>query len=431
MAEILASPPVLGLGVHIWPVGSLLHAISDSLEARFNPVLVEGEITGFSRAASGHCYFSLKDEDGQMRCAMFRRAAMLLDFSPVDGQRVQLRGRLGVYEPRGELQLVAESLQPAGQGRWFEQFLKLKAQLQAQGLFDAARKKPIPPMPRAIGVVTSLGAAALHDVLTALQRRVPHIPVMIYPASVQGANAPAELAQALRKAYACAQVDVLLLVRGGGSMEDLLAFNAPELAYVIVDSPIPIVSGIGHETDFTIADFCTDLRAPTPTAAAELCAEPQEVLLARLDAAKQRLQKGIEKKMQFYWQGLDAAASRLRQPSHWTMRQNARLDLQIQKLQHAARLALNQWMHRLMNIEKQLPQCLSAKLKQEQARLENLQVRLQALDPQAVLNRGYALLTDAQGKTVTRAQHLKTGQSLRATLSDGGVDLTVAPPRLI
>jgi exodeoxyribonuclease VII large subunit len=183
-------------GVRIWPVGSLLRAIADSLEARFNPVAVGGEISGFSRAASGHCYFSLKDEQGQIRCAMFRRAAGLLDFAPCDGQLVELRGRLGVYEPRGELQLVVESMRQAGQGNLFEQFLQLKAKLEAEGLFDSGRKRPLPLLPRAIGLVTSLGAAALHDVVSALQRRVPHIPVVIYPASVQGAQAAGELREA-------------------------------------------------------------------------------------------------------------------------------------------------------------------------------------------------------------------------------------------
>ena len=232
-------------GVRIWPVGSLLRAIADSLEARFNPVAVQGEISGFSRAASGHCYFSLKDDQGQIRCAMFRRTASLLDFSPRDGQLVELRGRLGVYEARGELQLVVESMQQAGQGSLFEQFLKLKAKLEAEGLFDPSRKRPLPLMPKAIGVVTSLGAAALHDVVTALQRRAPHIPVLIYPASVQGSQAAGELREALLKAYQRDEVDVLLLVRGGGAMEDLWAFNDEQLARTIVASPMPVISGWG------------------------------------------------------------------------------------------------------------------------------------------------------------------------------------------
>ncbi|KAB2895645.1 MAG: exodeoxyribonuclease VII large subunit, partial [Burkholderiaceae bacterium] len=260
----------------VWEVGALCRAVADALEARFNPVAVRGEITGFSRASSGHCYFSVKDAQGQIRCAMFRRAASLLDFTPRDGELVELRGRLGVYEQRGDLQLIVESLQRAGQGALFEQFLRLKAQLEAEGLFDAGRKRELPLQPRGIGLVTSPGAAALHDVVTALRRRVPHIPVVLVPALVQGAAAPRSLCEALAKLYVLAQeeaavpIDVILLVRGGGSIEDLWAFNDEQLARTIVQSPVPLVSGVGHETDFTIADFCADLRAPTPTAAAEL-----------------------------------------------------------------------------------------------------------------------------------------------------------------
>ena len=291
---------VRGGGAHIWPVGSLVRAIADSLEARFNPVAVQGELSGFSRATSGHCYFSLKDAQGQIRCAMFRRAAGLVDFSPRDGQRVELRGRLAVYEPRGELQMVVESMQQAGQGTLFEQFLQLKAKLEREGLFDAARKRSLPVMPRAIGIVTSLGAAALHDAVSALQRRVPHVPVVVYPASVQGALAAGELRDALRTAGArqgADRVDVLLLVRGGGAMEDLWAFNDEALARAIVASEIPVVCGVGHETDFTIADFCADVRAPTPTAAAELCAQPTTTWLGTLELMRSRLQAGADRQL--------------------------------------------------------------------------------------------------------------------------------------
>jgi len=256
----------------IWEVGALCRAIADALEARFNPVAVRGEITGFSRASSGHCYFSIKDANGQLRCAMFRRAAGLLDFSPRDGELVEVRGRLGVYEARGDLQFIVESMQRAGQGALFEQFLRLKAQLEGEGLFDPRRKRPLPLQPRGIGLITSLGAAALHDVVTALRRRVPHIPVVLIPAQVQGAAAPQSMVTALRQMYAWAEgeapadgettpvVDVILLVRGGGSMEDLWAFNDEQLARTIVQSPVPLVSGVGHETDFTIADFISFIK---------------------------------------------------------------------------------------------------------------------------------------------------------------------------
>jgi len=421
-------------GVRIWPVGSLLRAIADSLEARFNPVAVAGEISGFSRAASGHCYFSLKDEQGQIRCAMFRRAAGLLDFAPGDGQLVELRGRLGVYEPRGELQLVVESMRQAGQGNLFEQFLQLKAKLEAEGLFDSGRKRPLPLLPRAIGLVTSLGAAALHDVVSALQRRVPHIPVVIYPAIVQGAQAAGELREALRKAYQRRdqdRVDVLLLVRGGGAMEDLWAFNDEQLARTIVASPIPVVSGVGHETDFTIADFCADVRAPTPTAAAELCAQPQSIWLSALDLALSRLQNGVDRQLQSHNQRLDWAASRVSRPSHLVTRQHARLSGLGQGLNHAVRSALQHERLRLQSLASDFPREVESSLRRGNQRLERAQLRLELLDPKLVLRRGYAWLADLQGQPITSPEHTHEGQPVRATLAGGEVDLTVTARRLI
>jgi exodeoxyribonuclease VII large subunit len=423
--------PSLEPRVRVWPVGTLLRAIADSLEARFNPVSVKGELTGFSRAASGHCYFSLKDDQGQIRCAMFKRAVGLLDFSPTDGQLVELRGRLGVYEPRGELQLVVESMQQAGKGNLFEQFLALKAKLESEGLFDSSRKRPLPVMPRAIGVVTSLGAAALHDVVTALQRRVPHIPVVIYPASVQGGQAPGELRQALLTAARRAEVDVLLLVRGGGAMEDLWAFNDEALARLIVASPVPVVSGVGHETDFTIADFCVDVRAPTPTAAAELCAEPQAVWLGALGLIFSRLQTGVGRQLEAHSQRIDRAAARVSRPSHLVTRQQARLDGLARSLAHAIRANLRRELLKVQALDALFPKALERSLLNARQRTERAQLRLQLLDPKLVLARGYAWLADMNGVPVTSAAATRTGQALRATLADGEVDLTVSAPRLI
>jgi exodeoxyribonuclease VII large subunit len=417
--------------VRLWPVSALLKAIADSLEARFNPVAVQGEISGFSRAASGHCYFSLKDDDGQMRCAMFRRAASLLDFSPRDGQRVELRGRLGVYEARGELQLIVESMRQAGQGTLFEQFLKLKAKLEAEGLFDAGRKRELPLMPKAIGVVTSLGAAALHDVVTALQRRVPHIPVVIYPASVQGAQACGELRDACLKAYQRREVDVLLLVRGGGAMEDLWAFNDEALARTIAESPIPTISGVGHETDFTIADFCADVRAPTPTAAAELCAQPQAVWLGVLAAMASRQQNGVDRQVQAASQRLDIAASNLSRPSHFVTRQQARLTAYGQNLKHVQRTSTAQARNRLDAMQLRFSQAAQKGTARFKDRLDGAGVRLELLSPQWVLERGYAWLANAEGQAITRVGQARVGQHVRATLMDGQVDLTVTSPRLI
>jgi exodeoxyribonuclease VII large subunit len=365
---------------------------------------------------------------------MFRRAASVLDFSPRDGQLVELRGRLGVYEPRGELQLVVEAMQQAGQGNWFEQFLRLKASLEAQGLFDAARKRPLSPLPTAIGVVTSLGAAALHDVVSALQRRAPHIPVMIYPASVQGAQAAGELCQALRTAYQRRETDkveVLLLVRGGGAMEDLWAFNDEQLARTIVASPVPVISGVGHETDFTIADFCADVRAPTPTAAAELCAQPQSHWLGALAQTFSRLQSGVERQMQSHSQRLDWAASRVSRPSHLVTRQQARLAGLTQRLSHATRSALRAEQVKLQALETDFPKDVAASLQRSRQQLERAQLRLELLDPRLTLQRGYAWLSDMHGQPITAASATHIGQPVRATLADGQVDLTVSHPRLI
>ena len=417
--------------VRIWPVGSLLKAIADSLEGRFNPVAVQGEISGFSRATSGHCYFSLKDNDGQIRCAMFRRAASLLDFTPRDGQRVELRGRLGVYESRGELQLVVESMRQAGQGTLFEEFLKLKARLEAQGLFDSSRKRAIPLMPKAIGIVTSLGAAALHDVVTALQRRVPHIPVVIYPASVQGAQAASELRDALLKAIQRREVDVLLLVRGGGAMEDLWAFNDESLAHAVVASPIPVISGIGHETDFTIADFCADVRAPTPTAAAEMSAQPKVVWQNLFDAMGNRLHNSIERQAQAKSQRLDMATSRFGRPSNFITRQQSRLALYQQHLLHAERTNTSRLRNRLNSCEVELQQAVQRSTSVPKDRLTNVSVRLELLNPALVLKRGYAWLATLEGQAVVSVKQTHPGQALRATLMDGEVDLTVSSPRLI
>lgn len=429
----------------VWQVGALCRAIADALQARFNPVAVRGEITGFSRAASGHCYFSLKDPVGQLRCAMFKRAATGLDFMPRDGELVEVTGRLGVYEPRGDLQLIVETMSRAGQGSLFEQFLKLKAKLEAEGLFDPARKRALPVMPRAIGLVTSLGAAALHDVVTALQRRVPHIPVVLVPASVQGANAPAELVESLLKLYLLAQqnarpdedvthrlirpvppVDVILLVRGGGAMEDLWAFNDEALARCIVQSPVPVVCGVGHETDFTIADFCADLRAPTPTAAAELVAQPRDAWLGALDAVQRRLQDAVLRHIDRHSQRLDHAASRLGRPSHRLTAQRLRLSRCEQTLQAASRHSLQQKHQHLDRMAQQLPVALLRGLSLQQQRLERASLRLSLLDPHLVLERGYAWLSDPAGHAVTSVRQATPGQSLSATLSDGTVDLTVA-----
>lgn len=436
----------------VWPVGALCRAVADALDARFNPVTVSGEITGFSRASSGHCYFSLKDETGQIRCAMFRRAATLLDFSPRDGELVEVRGRLGVYEQRGDLQLVVEGMSRAGQGALFEQFLRLKAKLEAEGLFDATRKRALPLMPRAIGLVTSLGAAALHDVVTALQRRVPHIPVVLAPAAVQGSGAPGELIKALSNLYLLTQegrglepdltykskramtravpvVDVILLVRGGGSMEDLWSFNDEQLARTVAASPVPVVCGVGHETDFTMADFVADLRAPTPTAAAELVAQPREAWLGALDLAARRLQDAAFKRIDQQSQRLDLTASRLGRPSALVGRQHLRLASVAQHLQSSSMNYLRQQRQTVQTLQTNLPATLQRGLQRQDERLQRAALRLGLLDPSLVLQRGYAWLATQSGDTITSVRQTSPGQFLCATLADGTVDLTVTTPQ--
>lgn len=438
--------PSTSASLPVWEVGALCRAVGDALAARFNPVSVRGEISGFSRAASGHCYFTLKDTQGQIRCAMFKRAASSLDFAPRDGELVELQGRLGVYEQRGDLQLIVEQLQRAGQGALFEQFLRLKAQLEAEGLFDTARKRALPVLPRAIGLVTSPGAAALHDVVTALRRRVPHIPVVLVPALVQGAQAPASLCEALSKLYLLARsgqgleakntpnlppIDVILLVRGGGAIEDLWAFNDATLARTIVASPVPVISGVGHETDFTIADFCADLRAPTPTAAAELVATPLREHLAALAHLAERLHEGAQRQCEQRQQRLDMAVQRLGRPSAVVARQQLGLARLGQRMQQASLLKLQRLAQAQQGLEANFSHTLQQHLQQHTQRLEQAQLQLQLLDPRLVLQRGYALLHDSQGRSVTHIAQAPPGSAVRAQVMDGVLDLTVVQPRLL
>ncbi len=427
----------------VWAVADLCQAVADALDARFNPVAVRGEISGFARASSGHCYFTLKDTSGQIRCAMFKRAAGLLDFSVRDGDLVEVRGRLGIYTQRGDLQLVVESMRQAGAGALFEEFLRLKAKLQEEGLFDVGRKRALPLMPRTIGLVTSRGAAALHDVVTALQRRVPHIALVLAPAPVQGAGAPALLVQALESLYAMVHADksgearagvsaspamapdVILLVRGGGSIEDLRAFNDEALARAIARSPVPVVCGVGHETDFTIADFVADLRAPTPTAAAELVAVARAVWLDALHRMRERLQDSVNGRLDREAQRVDAAAARLGRPSSLATIQRVGLVSVGRRQRLATRAILARRQEELMQLQARLMTGRQRCVERLHERLERSCLRLGLLDPALVLHRGYAWITDTHGHTVTSADQVHAGQLLVATLAHGAIDLRV------
>ena len=425
------------LAVQVWQVGALCHAISDALQARFNPVRVAGEISGFVRAASGHCYFTLKDNEGQLRCAMFKRAATGLQFVPRDGQRVEVSARVSVYEPRGELQMVVEAMVPAGEGSLYEQFMQIKARLAAQGLFDAERKRPLPAHVRGIGVVTSLGAAALHDVVSALQRRVPHIPVLLAPASVQGAGAAAEIMDALSALYALAEqpasdgmaIDVILLVRGGGAMEDLWSFNDEALAQLIARSPVPLISGVGHETDFTMADFVADLRAPTPTAAAELCAQSAEVLLDTVQRLDERLQAAWARSLERQGQSLDRLAMRLGRPAALVGRLREAWAGVQQRLAHAPLAQLQRQQSEVLRLQTALRAALVQEVARLRTRQDRMALHLDMLDPRLVLSRGYAWLEGNEGQAITQVAQLQPGQAVQARLSDGVADLQVRQVR--
>lgn len=404
-------------------------AVADALRARFNPVRVRGEIAGYARASSGHAYFTLKDAQGQLRCAFFRRAAEASPVALRDGLQVEVSGRLDVYAPRGDLQLIVERVQPAGQGSLYEQFLRLKAELAAEGLFEADRKRPLPVFPTSIGVVTSLGAAALRDVATTLTRRVPHLPVRIYPASVQGSEAPVQLVAALTRAYRDHQATgapaVLLLVRGGGSLEDLWAFNDPALVRTLAQAPMPVVCGVGHETDFTLADFVADVRAPTPTAAAELCAPARQTLLDALAHQAQRVQASVWRRLDTQAQRLDRLAQRLGRPSGLTARERQRLLAIDHRLQRAVALRLDRQRQHVLRLAQSWRIGLARDAERRQLRLERWQAQLDLLDPRLVLQRGYALVTDADGRVLTQAEQTASGAALQVALARGALDVQV------
>jgi exodeoxyribonuclease VII large subunit len=411
-----------------WSVAALLLAASDALQSRLGAVAVRGELSGFTRAASGHCYFTLKDGDGQaavLRCAMFRRASVLLDFRPADGQQVELRGRIGVYEARGELQCVVESMQRLGTGSLYELFLRMRARLEAAGLFDAARKRPIAAHPRRIGVVTSLAAAALHDVLTAIGRRAPHVQVIVYPAPVQGPDAPLQLALAIQRAGERAEVDTLIVCRGGGSLEDLWAFNDEQVVRAVAASAVPVVCGVGHETDVCLAELAADLRAPTPTAAAELATPRRADELQRLVRLQALLSSAAQRRLDGHAQRLDRLALRLGRPARLVDRERARLLALAQRAEAAVAQTLRIRRWRLEPLQPRLRAAAALRVGTERGRLEHLAVRLDAADPRRVLARGYAWLADSDGHAVTSARALHPAQRLSARWADGSAEVEV------
>ena len=385
-------------------VSELNRLAKEVLEQSFPLFWVSGEISNLTRAASGHWYFSLKDAGAQVRCVMFRGRNSYLDWTPKEGDKVEARALVTLYEARGDFQLTIEFLQRAGAGALFEAFEKLKAKLQEEGLFDAAFKQKIPTHPKQIGIVTSPDAAALHDVLTTLKRRMPSIPVVIYPTPVQGKGAAGQIAKAIDTAHERNECDVLIICRGGGSMEDLWQFNEELVARAIANCRIPTISGVGHETDFTICDFVADTRAATPTAAAELASPSRESLFNKLTQLGFQLNKTSQDTLRQRSQMLDYLARRLVSPGQKIAQQKQQL----------AQLA-----HRLgLNIKQQL--------QRQQNNLNQIEQNLHHLNPQAVLTRGYAFAQTKDGKIINSSAQIKAGETINLTFGVGEVEAVVS-----
>ena len=390
-------------GLRILSVTELLRSVRDTLERRFPLAWVRGELSNLSRAPSGHLYFTLKDGAAQADCVMFRSRAAALEWEPREGMQVEARALPTLYEPRGRFQLTVEGMRLAGLGPLYERFLRLKERLGAEGLFDPGHKRALPAFPGRIGVVTSLAAAALRDVLTTLARRNPAIPVVVYPVPVQGEGAAERIATMLARANTRAECSVLLLVRGGGSIEDLWQFNEETLARAIRASRIPVVVGVGHETDFTIADFAADQRAPTPTAAAELACPARAELAARVADCGKCLSREMRRRLEYAAQALDSYSRRLVHPAE-RLRSYRQLMTQL-----SARLAF----------------AFSHRVHRCQAHLAHLSASLLSLDPTAVLERGYSITTDAAGTVLRDASKVRDGERLHTRLARGTIESEV------
>jgi len=441
MANVLPSPAERpGRPERPIPVSELNRLARQTLEARFPLLWVSGEISNLTWAASGHLYFSLKDAQAQVRCVMFRSRAQTAGFRPENGQRVEARVLVSLYEPRGDFQLNVEVLRRAGTGNLYEEFLRRKARLEQEGLFASDVKRALPAFPRRIGIVTSPQAAALRDVVTTLGRRAPHVALILYPTPVQGDDAGARIAAALGKAAQRAECDLLLICRGGGSLEDLWSFNDEMVVRAIRACPIPVISGVGHETDFTLADFAADLRAPTPTAAAELACPSRDAWREQLAGLAQRIARQTRRQVQDRGQLLDLLARRLRHPAE-RLRQAATTVEQLRaRLQRAGPEQLRLRQHRLALLEsrlnsqrpaldsraarlQQLTERLAACWRQGQEqrgwRLQNLADQLRHLDPRAVLERGYSIVTTADGSILRDAAAAELNTKITVNLAKG------------
>ena len=438
-ADLLPGAAVVG-------VAALNRLARDVLERALPLMWIRGEVSNFTCAASGHCYFTLKEAGAQVRCAMFRNRARLLTWQLANGMQVEVRALVTLFEARGEFQLNVEAVRRAGVGALYEAFERLKARLSAEGLFDGERKRALPRLPRAIGVVTSPKAAALRDVLSVLARRMPSIPVIVYPTPVQGEGAGQSIAKAIEAASRRKECDVLILCRGGGSIEDLWAFNEEEVARAIHGCAVPVVSGVGHETDFTIADFVADLRAPTPSAAAEAVSPDGLALRASVGQIGQRLRRALLRNLERRGQALDYLARRLVDPRE-RMRAEGRHLRQIavrlvacgskgiesrrwavsdlaRRLSAARPDAAGRLAH-LQQIAWRLQAARREDLQARAVRLTAAAARLEALNPQAVLERGYAIATDGAGRIVRDAAGLAVGDLLRVRFASGQAETRV------
>ena len=435
-----AAPPVLS-------VKDLNLAVARLLERSFPLTWISGEVSNFTRASSGHWYFTLKDDAAQVRAVMFRGRAQFAGFTPREGDKVEVRALVTLYGARGDYQINVEAIRRAGIGVLYEAFLRLKEKLTAQGLFDPARKRPVPMFAKTIGVVTSLQAAALRDILTTLKRRAPHIHIILYPTPVQGQQAPSMIAQAINTASLRAECDVLLVCRGGGSIEDLWSFNDEGVAQAIAGASMPVISGVGHETDFTIADFSADLRAATPTAAAEMAATPRADWLASLRADAIDLRRAMRRTLTEAMQRLDHQTQRLHSlsPASRVRRQRLQLLALATALTHANRAPLNQARGALERMRARLLRpdvkplrfalltlarrsALSSVTQQTQRRhaLAALAFQIELLNPQRTLERGYAIITDAGGAIVRSPTQLIPRATITVQLANGSAEVAVA-----
>lgn len=427
-------------------VSELNRAVRALIEQSLPLLWVAGEVSNLTRAASGHWYFTLKDAGAQVRCAMFRHKNQYLDWQPENGMQVEVRAVVTLYEPRGDYQLNVEAMRRAGFGALFEAFERLKAKLGKEGLFEAERKRPLPAFPKRIGIVTSPDAAALRDVLTTLARRMPSLPVVLYPTPVQGDGAALKIAQAIRAAGERNECDVLILCRGGGSIEDLWQFNEEAVARAVAECPIPVVSGVGHETDFTIADFVADRRAPTPTAAAEMVSPKREELAHRLEILGGRLERRMEALLEQRMQQVDYLARRLVHPGERLENQGLHLEHLGQRLSSALGRILDasQWRYRqagrrlastqpdlarrqaeCVHLDRRLQGAMGEKLRRTEAALQRLGANLAHLNPLAVLERGYSLVETPEGRIVTDSAMVEKGDALRLTFAKGWAGASV------